>query len=96
MIATLAQIIFCGIGLIILALVGYMMVRMIRRKMLDDQDTSSSAGSFTLLDFKRMYENGELTQEEYMRIKAKAAARMKDRFLPADGVKPPHADGGQD
>ncbi len=88
MISTLIHLVLGGIGLIILSVIGYMAVRMIRRKVLDHDATSASAGGFTLMDFKRMYENGELTQEEYLRIKAKSAARMKEHFLPSEPADP--------
>ncbi len=96
MIATLVQIILGGIGLMILGVIGYLAVRVIRRKMVDEEDTPSSAGGFTLLDFKRMHENGELTHEEYLRIKAKSAARMKERFLPSEPAASADSDTGQD
>ncbi|NNM87001.1 MAG: SHOCT domain-containing protein [Phycisphaerae bacterium] len=83
MISTLVHIVLGGVALLILGVVGYVTVRIIRRKVLDQDLTSASAGGFTLLDFKRMYENGELTEEEYLRIKAKSAARMKEQFLPS-------------
>lgn len=44
--------------------------------------------SFTLSSFKEMYENGELTEAEYEKIKAKWAAKMKAKAgVPA--VNPP-------
>ena len=84
MVSTLVHLVLGGIALLVLGVIGYMTVRVIRRKVLDQDVTSGSAGSFTLLDFKRMYENGELTEEEYLRIKAKSAARMKEQLLPSE------------
>lgn len=96
MIATLVQIILGGIGLMIFGVIGYLTVRVIQRKMMDEEDTSASAGGFTLLDFKRMHENGELTHEEYLRIKAKSAARMKEHLWPSEPADSADTDHGED
>lgn len=44
--------------------------------------------SFTLSSFKEMYENGELTEAEYEKIKAKWAAKLKAK-MGVPTVNPP-------
>lgn len=84
--STLIEIFLAGAGVILMGLIGYMAVRMIRRKMIEGTDEPTGLG-FSMLDFKKMYERGELTQEEYLRAKAKYAARMKGTMLAADPSK---------
>ena len=77
-------------GLLLLAALVISVVDRMRRR----QSAGRAAGaSLSLSSFREMYENGEITQGEYEKIRAKMAARMKKdagvKEPPAVGTTPP-------
>ena len=71
-------------GVLLLAAVIFVFFDRWRKKPVGEtaRDLSMSLGSF-----KEMYENGEITEAEYERIKAKWAAKMKAKGVP-DSLPP--------
>lgn len=69
-------------GLLLLAAVIFFLFDRWRKK--PAVEDSARDVSLSLSSFKEMYENGELTEAEYERIKAKWAAKLKEKV----GVPP--------
>jgi len=57
-----------------------------RKRQLSDSPASDVE---TFSSYRAMYENGELSKEEYDRIKAKEARRLRDKVLPRSSPLPP-------
>ena len=74
-------------GVLILAAVVFVFFDRWRKKPTGE---STRDVSLSLNSFKEMYENGELTEAEYERIKAKWAAKIKEKTgTPASQAAPP-------
>jgi hypothetical protein len=65
------------IGLLLLGAIAFSLIERWRKRQLTD---SPAADIKQLTSFRAMFERGELTQEEYDRIKAKEAERMKKKL----------------
>ena len=74
-------------GLLLLAAVIFFIFDRWRKKPAGEDTTRDV--SLSLGSFKEMYENGELTEAEYERIKAKWAAKLKGKAV-VPPVLPPH------
>lgn len=68
-------------GLLLVAAVIFMFFDRWRKR--PTGETARDA-AFSMSNFRQMYENGELTEAEYERIKLKMAAKMKEKL----GVSP--------
>ena len=69
----------CGV-LVVLLIAGFVVVTMVRRRM-DTPDESAGSG-FSLSDLRRLYQDGEMTAEEFEKAKVmvvQAAKRAAER-----------------
>lgn len=77
-------------GLLGLAVVGGIIIYIVRRLLRGSED-HSEAGGFTLHDLRRMREAGELSEEEFDRARLAMIDRVRNR-APADADAAPNAD----
>lgn len=74
------QMLIAAAVLLVLLLVGFVVVKLLKRHM-DDPDDSVGAG-FSLSDLRRLYHDGEMSAEEFEKAKLKvveAAKRAAER-----------------
>ena len=86
----LIGIFFWGGVLIAVVIVGWLVIRAIRRR-ISNPPTEMMGFGFSLKQIEAMYKNGELTEEEYKalkRRKAEQAARTAEKFLATPNRKP--------
>jgi hypothetical protein len=69
------EIIWGTAGLAVALLAGAFVVWMVDRWRKRSSQTSDAAGELT--DFRGMYERGEITEDEYVKLRNKVASRMK-------------------
>ena len=76
-------ILFWGGALIAVVIIGWLVIRAIRRR-ITNPPTEAMGFGFSLKQMEAMYKNGELTEDEYKalkRRKAEQAARAAEKFL---------------
>ena len=66
------------IGLLLFGAIAFSIIERWRKRQLSDSPVSEI---MQLTSYRAMFERGELTKEEYDRIKAKEAERMKNKLV---------------
>lgn len=93
------EVIWGTIGLAVALLVGALVIWLVDRWRKQNVD-SGSATAAELTDFRQMFERGEITEDEYVRLRSRVAQRVKaappptGTVTPSDPTPPPTASAG--
>lgn len=71
---TIIEIFAACVGLILLAIIGWVFTMRIRNSFMGGDKANEGVG-FSLMDLEKMYRNGELTEAEFKNIKRKRALK---------------------
>ena len=91
--STILKLMVVCLGLVILAIAGWMIVMAVRRSLLHGNEPSEGIG-FSLRDLEKMYQRGELTEAEFKNIKRKRALKAAGYTdvpspMPSKKMEPP-------
>ena len=87
-----------GVGLLVAALLaGALLIWLLERWRKNASGAANRAGYGQLSDYREMFDRGEITAEEYERLRLKVAERVKPVSPPAQAAEPqpPPNPGGQ-
>jgi hypothetical protein len=85
------EVIWGTAGLAVALLVGALVIWLVDRWRKKATQTGHTAEELT--DFRAMYERGEITEEEYAKLRVRVSGRVKQPPAPAPGPAPPPAAG---
>ena len=92
--AGVGGVILWSIVLFLLLIVGFWAVTRLKRRMADTGTQPGAEAGFTLSDLRRLHREGQMSDEEFERAKAKiveAARRTADRDAAAKADTPPRS-----
>jgi hypothetical protein len=88
----LEQILLGALALVAVVVVGLVVVSRVRKRLTAADDQPGAGGGFMLSDLRRMHKEGQISDEEFERAKARvidAAKRAAERdTAKADGTSP--------